>query len=243
MRNRFYLNKFWVCTSQLYVKKPWKRFQSGSEENISWCSFGSRAAGWHVNAGVARFSVWVSGGSSRECWAVFMPTSAFARSRSGCIWRPVFSYYCNGDNGILPLSHTHTHWWGKCLQDDISPFQTHYTRQSPSQFIHLRLHRANKSNGASVWPPAASASAPPARIQSVRPLMIFSSCDVCFYRTRRSPSRRWVSAPPTSFMQLSLLFNFPYAVAGLVWMGGDEWGGAFSQLYLVTCVTVLWRTL
>lgn len=40
-----------------------------------------------------------------------------------------------GDNG----SHTHTHTdiLVKCLQEDVSIFQTYYTRQSPPQFIKL----------------------------------------------------------------------------------------------------------
>lgn len=40
-----------------------------------------------------------------------------------------------GDNG----SHTHTHTdiLVKCLQEDVSVFQTYYTRESPPQFIKL----------------------------------------------------------------------------------------------------------
>lgn len=41
-----------------------------------------------------------------------------------------------GDNGTL-FSLTHTHISVKCLQEDISAFQTYYTRQSPPKFIKL----------------------------------------------------------------------------------------------------------
>lgn len=49
-----------------------------------------------------------------------------------------------GDNGTL-FSLTHTHISVKCLQEDISAFQTYYTRQSPPKFIKL-VHGINKSN-------------------------------------------------------------------------------------------------
>ena len=100
----------------------------------------------------------------------------------------------------LSLTHTHTltHRWVQCLQDDISAFQTYYTQTISSTVYTAHLHGALKSNR----------SQDMCMVHGLQLQLLFffikacqnsvstssndfsSSSDVCFYRMRRSLSRR-----------------------------------------------------